>query len=119
MNVGPVPTKPKITLKTKIKQLQWQRILLLPKSDEKRPDLVWNQIFDNEIKLDIDEVVSHFGIKKKVQQEKKSTVTIKKFLDPKRTNEVSVIRTKLPEPDVVANALIAFDQKLLRRWKLG
>ena len=109
----PVATKPKIILKTKIKQLQWQKILLLPKTAENRPDLIWNIIFENEVKLDIDEVVSHFGIRKKEQKEKKSVVEVKKFLDSKRTQEVSVIRTKLPEPDVVANALIVFNQSLL------
>ena len=109
----PVATKPKIILKTKTKQLQWQKILLLPKTAENRPDLIWNIIFENEVKLDIDEVVSHFGIRKKEQKEKKSVVEVKKFLDSKRTQEVSVIRTKLPEPDVVANALIVFNQSLL------
>ena len=52
-----------------------------------------------DIKLNIDEVVSLFGIKKKeveAVEEKKPKVEVKKFLDSKRTQEVSIIRTKLP-----------------------
>ena len=110
----PVPTKPKIKLKGKVKQLQWQRVLLLPKSNEKRPDLIWNEM--KEIKIKQNDVEELFGIKKKEVEkveEKKPKIEIKKFLDTKRTQEVSIIRTKLPEPEVVANALITFDQSLL------
>jgi len=46
-------------------------------------------------------------------EEKKPKIEIKKFLDSKRTQEVSIIRTKLPEPEVVGKALINFDQTLL------
>ena len=108
------PTKKKIVLKTKLKQLQWQRVLLLPKTAENRPNLIWNDM--NEIKLDIDEVTYLFGAKKKEAEkteEKKPKVEVKKFLDTKRTQEVNIIRTKLPEPEVVSNALINFDQSLL------
>ena len=112
---GPVakPTKPKIVLKAKVKQLQWQRVLLLPESSPDRPNLIWNKI--QETKLDIDEVVSLFGIKKKDQkvEEVKPKVVVKKFLDPKRTQEVSIIITKLPEPEVVNKCLISFDQSVL------
>jgi hypothetical protein len=69
-----------------------------------------------EIKLDIDEVTYLFGAKKKEAEkaeEKKPKIEIKKFLDSKRTQEVSIIRTKLPEPEVVGKALINFDQTLL------
>ena len=110
----PRPTKKKIVLKTKLKQLQWQRVLLLPKTAENRPNLIWNDM--NEIKLDIDEVTYLFGAKKKEAEkteEKKPKVEIKKFLDTKRTQEVNIIRTKLPEPEVVSKALINFDQSLL------
>ena len=108
------PTKKKIVLKTKLKQLQWQRVLLLPKTAENRPNLIWNDM--NEIKLDIDEVTYLFGAKKKEAEkteEKKPKVEVKKFLDTKRTQEVNIIRTKLPEPEVVSKALINFDQSLL------
>ena len=86
----------------------------MPKTAQNRPDLIWNKL--NEMKLDINEVVSLFGVKKKdlsKSEVKKSKVEVKKFLDTKRTQEVSVIRTKLPEPEVVGNALITFDQSLL------
>lgn len=107
------PTKPKIVLKAKVKQLQWQRVLLLPESSPDRPNLIWNKI--KETKLDIDEVVSLFGIKKKDQkvEEEKPKIVVKKFLDPKRTQEVSIIITKLPEPEVVYGSLITFDQSVL------
>ena len=107
------PTKPKIVLKAKVKQLQWQRVLLLPESSPDRPNLIWNNI--QETKLDIDEVVSLFGIKKKDQkaEEEKPKIVVKKFLDPKRTQEVSIIITKLPEPEVVNKCLITFDQSSL------
>ena len=110
----PRPTKPKITLKAKLKQLQWQRVLLLPKNANNRPNLIWNDM--NEIKLDIDEVVYLFGTKKKeaeITEEKKPKIETKKFLDSKRTQEVSIIRTKLPEPEIVGKALINFDQSIL------
>ena len=110
----PRPTKPKITLKVKLKQLQWQRVLLMPKNTNNRPDLIWNDM--KEIKLDIDEVAYLFGTKKKEAEkteEKKPKIEIKKFLDSKRTQEVSIIRTKLPEPEIVGKALINFDQSIL------
>ena len=75
--LGPVakPTKPKIVLKAKVKQLQWQRVLLLPESSPDRPNLIWNNI--QETKLDIDEVVSLFGIKKKTRKLKKRSQKLK------------------------------------------
>ena len=88
--------------------------MILPKTAENRPNLIWNNM--KEIKLDIDEVTYLFGAKKKEAdktEEKKPKVEVKKFLDTKRTQEVNIIRTKLPEPEVVSNALINFDQSLL------
>ena len=115
---GPVarPTKPKITLKAKVKQLQWQRVLLLPEQTPDRPNLIWNKI--KEPKIDIDEVVALFGQKKREQpkdeeKEKKPKIETKKFLDTKRTQEVSVIITKLPEPKIVGKALVSLDKKIL------
>ena len=100
-------------LKAKVKQLQWQRVLLLPESSPDRPNLIWNNI--QETKLDIDDVVSLFGIKNKEQktEEEKQKIVVKKFIDPKRTQEVSIIITKLPAPEVVNKCLIAFDQSNL------
>ena len=57
------PTKPKIVLKAKVKQLQWNRVLLMPENSPNRPNLIWNQI--KEPKMDIDEVIFFFGVKKK------------------------------------------------------
>ena len=112
---GPIakPTKPKIILKTKVKQLQWQRVLLLPQNAPNRPNLIWNKI--KEAKIDIDEVIFLFGVKKKElpKEEKKPKKEIKKFLDAKRTQEVSIILTKLPEPEEVGKALITLDQTIL------
>ena len=108
------PTKPKIVLKTKVKQLQWQRVLLLPEKAPNRPDLIWNNI--KETKIDVDEVIFHFGVKKREiqkEEEKKPKVETKKFLDPKRTQEVSIIFTKLPDPESVGRALITLDQSVL------
>ena len=108
------PTKPKIVLKAKVKQLQWQRVLLLPEKAPNRPDLIWNKI--KETKMDVDEVIFHFGVKKREVQkteEKKPKVETKKFLDPKRTQEVSIIYTKLPDPEKVGTALITLDQSIL------
>ena len=108
------PTKPKITLKSKVKQLQWQRVLLMPESSKDRPNLIWNNM--KELKVDVDEVIFLFGTKKREQQkeeEKKPKIETKKFLDPKRTQEVSIIVTKLPEPEDVNRALITLDQSIL------
>jgi hypothetical protein len=80
--VGPQVTKPKIKLKVKLKPLQWTRVLLLPESDPKRPDLVWNTMKEPDI--DIDEITSLFSVKKKEQApvlEKKPTILKKTFLD--------------------------------------
>ena len=69
-----------------------------------------------ELKVDVDEVIFLFGTKKKEQQkveEKKPKIETKKFLDPKRTQEVSIIVTKLPEPEDVNRALITLDQSIL------
>ena len=110
----PRPTKPKITLKAKVKQLQWQRVLLMPETSADRPNLIWNNM--KEPKIDIDEVIFLFGAKKREQpkeEEKKPKIETKKFLDPKRTQEVSIIVTKLPEPESVSKALITFDQSIL------
>ena len=108
------PTKPKITLKSKVKQLQWQRVLLMPETSKDRPNLIWNNM--KELKVDVDEVIFLFGTKKREQQkveEKKPKIETKKFLDPKRTQEVSIIVTKLPEPEDVNRALITLDQSIL------
>ena len=110
----PRPTKPKIVLKTKVKQLQWQRVLLLPEEAPDRPNLIWNKI--KEPKIDVDEVIFLFGVKKREiqkEEEKKPKVETKKFLDPKRTQEVSIIVTKLPDPEEVGRALITLDQSIL------
>ena len=108
------PTKPKIVLKTKVKQLQWQRVLLKPENTPDRPNLIWNTI--KETKIDIDDVISHFGAKKKVEtkvEEKKPKIETKKFLDSKRTQEVSIIFSKLPSPEDVGKSLITLDQSKL------
>ena len=107
------PTKPKIVLKAKVKQLQWQRVLLLPENSPDRPNLIWNKI--KEPKIYIDEVIFLFVVKKKElpKEEKKPKIETKKFLDPKRTQEVSIIVTKLPEPEEVGKALITLDQTIL------
>ena len=108
------PTKPKITLKSKVKQLQWQRVLLMPETSKDRPNLIWNNM--KELKVDVDEVIFLFGTKKKEQQkveEKKPKIETKKFLDPKRTQEVSIIVTKLPQPEDVNRALITLDHSIL------
>ena len=70
---------------------------------------------NKEPKMDIDEVIFFFGVKKKElpNEEKKPKIEKKKFLDPKRTQEVSIIVTKLPEPEVVSKALITFDLSIL------
>ena len=118
---GPIvrPTKPKITLKAKVKQLQWQRVLLLPSEAPNRPNLIWKKI--KETKIDDDEVIFLFGIKKRElpkEEEKKPKIETKKFLDPKRTQEVTIILTKLPEPEIVGKALITLDQSVLNSDKV-
>jgi hypothetical protein len=108
------PTKPKIVLKAKVKQLQWQRVLLKPETCPDRPDLIWNNM--KEPKMDIDEVIYLFGAKKRELpkvEEKKPKIETKKFLDPKRTQEVSIIFSKLPSPEDVGKSLITLDQTKL------
>ena len=85
----------------------------MPENSPNRPNLIWNQI--KEPKMDIDEVIFFFGVKKKElpKEEKKPKIETKKFLDPKRTQEVSIIVTKLPQPEVVSKALITLDQSIL------
>ena len=110
---GPQPTKPKIKLKVKVKPLQWTRVLLLPESDPKRPDLVWNKMKEPDI--DIDEITSLFAIKKKeiAQPVKKEKIAKKKFLDDKRAQQVGISIAKLPKVEVIQKALINMDDKLL------
>ena len=110
---GPQPTKPKIKLKVKVKPLQWTRVLLLPKTDPKRPDLVWNNMKEPDI--DIDEITSLFAIKKKeiVQTVQKEKIAKKKFLDDKRAQQVGISIAKLPKVDIIQKALINMDDKLL------
>ena len=51
--------------------------------------------------------------KKKVEtkvEEKKPKIETKKFLDAKRTQEVSIIFSKLPSPEDVGKSLITLDQ---------
>ena len=112
--VGPQVTKPKIKLKVKLKPLQWTRVLLLPESDPKRPDLVWNTMKEPDI--DIDEITSLFSVKKKEQApvlEKKPTILKKTFLDSKRAQEVGISRAKLPPIDAISKALITMDENIL------
>ena len=111
---GPQPTKPKIKLKVKVKPLQWTRVLLLPESDPKRPDLIWNSIKEPDI--DIDEITSLFSIKKKEETpvlERKPTVVKKKFLDNKRAQEVGISVAKLPKIEIISKSLITMDDKAL------
>ena len=111
---GPQPTKPKLKLKTKVKPLQWTRVLLLPENDPKRPDLVWNTIKEPDI--DIDEIISLFGVKKKEETskaERKQTVVKKTFLDSKRAQEVGISIAKLPKIQIISKALLTMDEKAL------
>ena len=109
---GPQPTKPKIKLKIKVKPLQWNRIILLPENDPKRPDLFWNQIKEPDI--DIDEICTLFSVKKReIKEEKKPVIQKKKFLDNKRAQEVGICLAKLPSVDIVSKALINMDEKSL------
>ena len=64
----------------KVKPLQWKRVLLLPESYQKRPDLVWNSIKEPDI--DINEICTLFSVKKKEEkpvEEKKPKVVKKLF----------------------------------------
>ena len=110
----PQPTKPKIKLNVKVKPLQWTRVLLMPESDEKRPDLVWNTVKEPDI--DINEITSLFGVKKKEanpEVQRKETVVKKKFLDNKRAQEVGISKAKLPNIDLISKALLTMDNKVL------
>ena len=111
---GPQPTKPKLKLKVKMKPLQWTRVLILPESDTKRPDLVWNTVKEPDI--DIDEITSLFSVKKKEQATvivKKPTILKKTFLDSKRAQEVGISRAKLPPIESISKALITMDDNIL------
>ena len=112
--VVPQPTKPKLKLKVKLKNIQWAKILLLPKSHPQRQDLVWDSIKVPEI--DIDEIVSLFSDKNKEQTselEKNQNIITKTFLNPKRAKEVGVSGAKLPSIDVISKALITMDNNIL------
>ena len=104
-----------------MKPIQWQRVLLLPENDPKRPDLVWNKITEPDI--DIDEITSLFAIKKKEKEtteklETKPTIVKKNFLDNKRAQEVGISIAKLPSVEVIAKALIKMDEKALTEDKI-
>lgn len=103
----PLPTKQKINLPTKVRHLPWQRVILSPESSKNGSDLIWAH--KEELKLDIDEVIYRFGIRK---------VDIKKFLDDTRRYEVYEIIEELPEPEVIENALLTFDQTLLNKEQI-
>ena len=115
----PQPTKPKIVLKTKVKPLQWTRVLLLPPQVPNRPNLVWNTI--KEDKVNPDEIVSLFEVKKTVAQSSSSKPTgpqKKRFLDDKRTQSVGITIAKLPPPDKVELALSSMDITLLKKSQI-
>jgi hypothetical protein len=115
---GPQPTKPKLKIKVKVKPLQWTRVLLLPESDPKRPNLVWNNMKEPDI--DVDEIISLFSVKKKEvkQVETKPTIVKKKFLDSKRAQEVGISLAKLPSIDVIAKSLVNMDDSTLNEDKI-
>lgn len=86
----------------------------MPEQSQNRPNLIWNSIKETNIK--VDEVISLFQIKKKEEPKSevnKSKIETKKFLDSKRTQEVSIILTKLPDPEIIDKALIVFDESSL------
>ena len=115
----PQPTKPKIVLKTKVKPLQWTRVLLLPPQVPNRPNLVWNNITED--KVNPDEIVSLFEVKKTVAQSSSSKPTgpqKKRFLDDKRTQSVGITIAKLPPPDKVELALSSMDITLLKKSQI-
>lgn len=115
------PTKPKITLKTKVKQLQWNRVLLLPKDTPDRPDSVWNDIKEPDI--DINEVVSLYEVRKKktIKEEEvaKPVISKKKFLDDKRTQAVGITIAKLPSTSEVEKALSSMDSQKMDGNKIN
>lgn len=114
------PTKPKITLKKKVKGLGWNRVLLLPKEAPNRPNLIWNDM--KEYELDINEVVSLFEAKLKPQLTKTEEETkvnrAKKFLDDKRTQAVLISLAKLPQPEIISRALSEMDENTLDKNKI-
>ena len=109
----PIPTKKKIILKTKLKQLLWNKIILQPENCTNRTELIWDKIKEPDI--DINEIVGLFELKKKTKnlnnEEKK--IIKKKFLNAKRTQVVGISIAKLPLPEIVANALKTMDNKIL------
>jgi hypothetical protein len=107
---GPQPTKEKIKLKTKVKSLQWTRIIL-DKNDS--TDLIWKSITEPDI--DQNEIISLFESKNKKQapKKKKPIITKKKFLDNKRAQEVEILKKKLPKIDIISTALLEMDEKSL------
>ena len=115
----PQPTKPKIVLKTKVKPLQWTRVLLLPPQVPNRPNLIWNNI--KEDKINQDEIISLFEVKKTVVQSSSSKPTgpqKKRFLDDKRTQSVGITIAKLPPADKVELALSSMDITLLKKSQI-
>ena len=98
----------------KVKPLQWTRVLLLPESDQNRPDLVWNTIKEPDI--DVNEICTLFSVKKKEEkpvEEKKPTIVKKTFLDSKRAQEVGISIAKLPKIQIISKALITMDGNAL------
>ena len=116
----PQPTKPKIVLKTKVKPLQWTRVLLLPPQVPNRPNLIWNNI--KEDKINQEEIISLFEVKKAVAQSSSSKPTgpqKKRFLDDKRTQSVGITIAKLPPADKVELALSSMDISLLKKSQIN
>jgi hypothetical protein len=113
------PTKPKIQLKSKVKPLQWTRVLLLPKQSPNRPDLVWNNL--TEYDFDMDDIISRFEIKKTTTSQtstKQSVPQKKRFLDDKRTQSVGIIIVKLPIIQQVQEALSTMNPSLMSKTQI-
>lgn len=58
-----VPTKPAIKLEKTTKQLHWTRILILPESEEDRPNLIWNSLPEQNVNLKEIESLFEFKVR--------------------------------------------------------
>jgi len=113
----PKPTKKAIKPSVPMKQLHWNRILL--ESSSSRKESIWDNISETDI--DKKEIEILFGRATKSSstteepKEKLATKKVISVLDPKRSNGIAIMSSKLPSEDKLILSINSLDGSQLSK----
>lgn len=116
----PKETKPVYVPKNKLRGLNWNKLLLMPKEAPEKVNNIWDDI--KEYDVDKEDVENHFKLEKTENQEDnnkqikttKLEPTKKRVLDGKRIQKVAISISKIPLPELVSKSLKKMDDLMDR-----